>query len=522
MNNKFLTSIISFSSQKIENSYYFSIGCEISPWDAINILKLIGTKKKIIVINTCAVTESSKIISDDVCKKISLIFKEYEIFITGCGVDYEANCGRYGTQLRNCQKFDINNYNIEKTPYSNKNNVSKTLIKIQDGCNSACTYCIIPKLKQNFNYNASYDEIKEQIKQSLENRTTKIKLIGTEISKYKYEDLNLVKLLKKIIEDFPSITSIQLNAIDPASPFIFDLLDMMKRYPVLSNRLELSVQSGSNKVLKDMNRKYTKARLYEIEKHNNGSIKMSWHLIVGFPTEDEDSFNETVQTIKDLKPKNISVHPYSDRTGTAASKIKIKNSKDVIQKRIDIINQLCKCQEMNSLENIKKNIDNDFNSEKELIIDNFEKIYNLKSLDDDSFYQISNELKTVNPYQKAAVYFDYENITDDNVIYQEVNSKLLKNIFNVTLIINLNLDNQVIKSLIESEVAFSRLINILSYFNSALEITLMNVTYDNNFDKFALKILSSKIYSVQKLINKIQDKNIKKRLQILLNYKSDM
>ena len=216
--------------------------------------------------------------------------------------------------------IDILHHNLYDTLAINEFDHTRAFIKIEDGCNNFCTYCIIPYARGPIRCKNHNDVIKE-IKEVVENGYKEVVLTGIHTGKYNDNGINLSGLVKMILTEVPKLerlrlSSIEINEIDD------DFINMMRKSKVLANHLHLPLQAGSDHVLKLMNRRYDKA--YFLDKINKirearPDIAISTDIIVGFPEESEDDFKETLEFSKEINFSKIHVFPYSKRNGTKAA-----------------------------------------------------------------------------------------------------------------------------------------------------------------------------------------------------------
>ena len=221
---------------------------------------------------------------------------------------------------------------------------TRAFVKIEDGCENFCTYCIIPYARGPIRCKNKNDVINE-----LKNITNKgykeVVLAGIHTGKYNDNGLRLSGLIKVILEEVPllqrlRLSSIEINEIDD------DFIELMRTNKVLANHLHLPLQSGSDLVLEKMERRYDKA--FFINKINKirevrPDISITTDIIVGFPYETENEFMETYNLAKDLKLTKLHVFPYSIRKGTKAAsfpQVDEKIKKDRAQRLIALSKEL--------------------------------------------------------------------------------------------------------------------------------------------------------------------------------------
>ena len=331
----------------------FTLGCKVNTYESNVIIDLLinnGYKEvsnkevsDITVINTCTVTNTADSKS---LKTIKHAINEFHniVIVIGCfaqiGVDIISKIEGVSIILGNKNKTMItkclDNYLINKKqiiliddvnhkPFENMllNNFNKTraFVKIQDGCNNFCSYCIIPYVRGTV-CSRNKEDILEEIKSLVNSNHKEIVLVGIHTGHYGSElkNYNFASLLTDILKingiKRLRISSIEMNEITD------EIIDIIKNNDVLVDHMHIPLQSGSNEILKSMNRKYLKEDfILKIEKLRSikPDISITTDVIVGFPSETEDLFNETIETIKTIKFSKIHVFPYSKRIGTKAS-----------------------------------------------------------------------------------------------------------------------------------------------------------------------------------------------------------
>lgn len=356
-----------------------TLGCKVNAYES-SVMKDIlinnGYKKAnkneisdVVVINTCSVTntadhKSAKLIRHAIKNNPGAI-----IIVTGCfsqnKVKEVSDIDGVSIILGNVNKTKIINYidkfkkdgkqiidvkNIveDEIPFENMklNNFDHTraFVKIQDGCNNFCTYCIIPYTRGDVRSKKREDvllEVCNLVKQGhKEIVLTGIHTgnYGAEFEDYKFEDLleELVKIngLKRL-----RISSIEMNEITDK------IIELMKDNKILVDHMHIPLQSGSDKILKLMNRKYNKEQFIEKIKSIRKvrpNISITTDVIVGFPSEAEELFNETVDTIRKIKFTKLHVFPYSKRSGTVAADMNNQVDERIKKERVKILLNLSK------------------------------------------------------------------------------------------------------------------------------------------------------------------------------------
>ena len=239
---------------------------------------------------------------------------------------------------------------------------TRASVKIQEGCNQICAYCIVPKVRGR---EKSIDKklITNEINDLHERGYKEIILTGTQLGTYGFDLINenLETLIKFIMTE-TSIERLRISSIQ-AHEISEDLLEIYKQYSHrICNHFHLALQSGSNNILKLMRRKYNNndyLKAVNLIKSNLINPSISTDVIVGFPGETEKDFNDTLKIIKSSKFSKIHLFPYSDRPGTSSYYFKDKIKPEIKKERMNIALKLANNEEFDYRLNVlnqKRNI----------------------------------------------------------------------------------------------------------------------------------------------------------------------
>ena len=223
---------------------------------------------------------------------------------------------------------------------SHFDNHTRAFVKIQDGCNAFCSYCIIPYTRGRVRSKNKEDVI-EEVSRLVKDGYKEIVLTGIHTGRYGIDiNSSLYELLCELVK-IPNIYRIRLSSIE-INEVTPEIIDLYKNNKIMARHLHVPLQSGSNKILKLMNRRYNKEefmkmidKLREIE-----DISLTTDLIVGFPNETDDDFEETMDTLKKIHFTKIHTFPYSRRRGTVADKMDGHISGDIKKKRVHEVIEL--------------------------------------------------------------------------------------------------------------------------------------------------------------------------------------
>lgn len=349
-----------------------TLGCKVNSYES-NFMKealikngfsFCNENKKcdILILNTCTVTDTSDKKS---MKEVRRLKRENpNAILVVCGCSVQNNKGSYegydidilmGNINKNNIVNVINEYLDKRTPleyiaktralpFENMEITSfdhtRAYIKIEDGCDNFCSYCVIPFVRgmtRSKKFSLAINEA-----QTLANNGFKeIVLTGIDTGSYNDEGKDLTDLIKKMseIDNLLRIRQSSIEITQISDKFINEL----KINDKICNHIHIPIQSGSKYILKMMNRKYDLN--YFIEKINEirkvrPDISITTDIIVGFPEETEEMFLETIETVKKINFSKVHVFPYSERKGTKASMLSGKVKENVKHERVKKLMEL--------------------------------------------------------------------------------------------------------------------------------------------------------------------------------------
>lgn len=357
-----------------------SLGCKVNIYESelvTNILKNnnytvvdFEDKADIYIINTCSVTNESDKKSRKMINRAKKNNPAAIIIVMGCysqanaeDIDVDIVLGNRDKSkiveiieeyIKTKQKkkiiYDLTKVDFEKMEITNFDSHTRAFVKIQDGCNAFCSYCIIPYVRGRVRSKDPEDVIKE-VTALVEKGYKEIVLTGIHTGRYGTDiNTNLEELLNKLV-NIPNIYRIRLSSIEinEITPGIKKLL---KENKVMAKHLHIPLQSGSDKILKLMNRRYNKEEFLSMVDNLRDipDISLTTDLIVGFPNEGEEEFNETIDTLKEIGFTKIHTFPYSKRKGTPAAIMDNQVSPEEKKKRVHRILDLSNKYEHNFYE----------------------------------------------------------------------------------------------------------------------------------------------------------------------------
>jgi len=351
-----------------------TLGCKVNAYESEHIKEQFINKNynivdlneepNIVVINTCTVTNQSDAKSRKLIRLARRNNPECILVVCGCSSEHHKEnlldlsvdilIGNYNKskivdlvedyQKNKCKHIDFPD--MMKVPFENMEikkfmNRTRGFVKIQDGCNNYCSYCIIPYMRGNCRSKdimAAYNEIKELVN----NGYKEIVLTGIHTGHYgEDKDYDLVDLIR-LITPLEGLKRIRISSIE-ITEITDKFIEELKNNKKLCSHMHIPLQSGSNNILKLMNRKYTKEEFIKIIENLRNvrtDISITTDLIVGFPYETNELFEETIETIKKINFTKIHVFPYSKRSNTEAANMPYQVDEKIKKERVNKILEL--------------------------------------------------------------------------------------------------------------------------------------------------------------------------------------
>ena len=239
------------------------------------------------------------------------------------------------TSQLNFTEFDVIEKFDKLNSFKNSDNKISSFLTIQEGCDKFCKFCVVPYTRGP-EYSRSLKEILLEANQLVNNGAKEITLLGQNVNAYNFEN----KKLSDIISEISKIKNLKRIRYTTSHPrdFSKDLIDAHKNCEKLMPLIHLPVQSGSNKVLKAMNRKHTiKEYLKVVEKliELRPNIKFSSDFIIGYPTETYEDFQQTLNLMNNIKFINSYSFIFSARPGTPAYNLEVVNEKEAKKRLVE-------------------------------------------------------------------------------------------------------------------------------------------------------------------------------------------
>lgn len=287
-----------------------------------------GELADLCIVNTCTVTESADHSSYHQIRKLVRQNPESEIVVTGCSVERNPeqilqikgvtkivpNLKKEGLVASLFPDEDVPEFSIK-----NFEAHTRAFVKVQDGCNSFCTYCVIPYVRGR-SRSRPIDAIIAEVEELVASGYQEVVITGINVGDFEDGEKGLADLVRAV-DRVKGIERVRISSIDP-DEVDEALMDAVLNGEHTCHSLHLVLQSGSNVILKRMNRKYTRQIFFEsVEKLKKVSPDFTFttDVIVGFPGETEVDFLETVDVLRTVKFAKVHMFPYSPRDRTRAA-----------------------------------------------------------------------------------------------------------------------------------------------------------------------------------------------------------
>ena len=347
-----------------------TLGCRLNQFEtdalvsqfARNGYEIVGfdNDPDICIVNTCTVTNQGDVKSRKAIRQAVKNPGEPTVIVTGCMVNgqkeelQKMNGVRYFVENatkssifeiveahRRGETVDMESYRKDVFSFEPARQTlhTRSFIKIQDGCDNFCTFCIVPRVRGRA-ISRPADDIIENVKQVVDFGYKELILTGVNLGRYQHDGLDFEHLAEKILE-VPGDFRVRISSIEPEGfgDHLFGLFD----HPKLMPHLHLCLQSGSDRILLKMRRFYTvDTYLNMIDKVRKKypGLNLTTDIIVGFPGETEEDFQESLKIVNEVGFSHVHTFKYSVRSGTRAARLDEQVPEKVKEERSRVIREI--------------------------------------------------------------------------------------------------------------------------------------------------------------------------------------
>lgn len=311
-----------------------NIGCKLNQYEGYCLCEKFCADSDVVIVNTCCVTHEAEVKSLKKFRRAKKLFPFHKIIVTGCLTQLKPELFN-GYSVINIGKR--NNIIREIFPTPNK---SRYFLKIEDGCNQSCTFCVVSQLRKEI-FSKPVEKIKQEIAWTCSLNFKEIVLVGANIGLYGLDINSSLIELFKALSKINNLPRIRLSSLEPI--FInSDLIASLKNLP-FCRHFHIPIQSGDDKILNLMGRSYNSQNLkniFELIIKNFSDVAIGADIIVGFPKETEFEFKNAFDLIKSLPLTHLHIFPYSPRPITPIYKLGDTVSLTEKKNRLRLLKQL--------------------------------------------------------------------------------------------------------------------------------------------------------------------------------------
>ncbi|NVE94392.1 MiaB/RimO family radical SAM methylthiotransferase [Altererythrobacter lutimaris] len=317
-----------------------SLGCRLNISESERMRAMLKGEDNLVVINSCAVTNEAVRQTRQAIRKARRARPDARLLVTGCAADIEreqiASMPEVDGLIANAAKLDARAWNVPAQGEHRIPTRTRAFIAVQNGCDHACTFCIIPQGRGQ-SRSLSIDEVLREVETHLELGAKEVVLTGVDVTSWGHDLASrpsLGALVGRVLDTFPEVKRLRMSSLDgiEIDEQLFDLFAIEER---LMPHLHLSLQHGADLILKRMKRRhlrYDAVDLVSSLKARRQDLAVGADLIAGFPTETESHQAENLSIIRELDIVHGHIFPFSPREGTPAARMP-QHDKSLIKQR---------------------------------------------------------------------------------------------------------------------------------------------------------------------------------------------
>ncbi len=306
-----------------------SLGCRLNISESETIRALLANERDVVVVNSCAVTSEAVRQTRQAIRRARRANPDARLLVTGCAADIErealAAMPEVDGLVPNASKLDARAWNVAPPATLAPVNRTRAFVAVQNGCDHACTFCVIPQ-GRGPSRSLPVAAVLREVERHLELGATEIVITGVDVTSWGHDLPGappLGSLIGAILHAFPQLNRLRLSSLDGVEidPELFELL---ASEPRLMPHLHLSLQHGHDLILKRMKRRHSRADALDLVarlRQRRPNIAIGADIIAGFPTEDEAMHEANRSIIRELGIVHGHIFPYSPRPNTPAARM---------------------------------------------------------------------------------------------------------------------------------------------------------------------------------------------------------
>ena len=314
---------------RVSEAQVISLGCRLNISESEQIRAMLAQERDLVVVNSCAVTSEAVRQTRQAIRRARRAHPDARLLVTGCAADIErdqlAAMPEVDGLVANRAKLDARAWNVASETPAIPQDRTRAFIAVQNGCDHACTFCVIPQ-GRGPSRSLTIAQVLAEVERHLIHGAPEVVLTGVDVTSWGHDLPDtppLGELVRAVLDRFPELQRLRMSSLDgiEIDPLLFDLFAGEER---LMPHLHLSLQHGHDLILKRMKRRHLRddaIALVTRLKERRPDIAIGADLIAGFPTETEEHHAANLAIIEELQIVHGHIFPYSPRPGTPAARM---------------------------------------------------------------------------------------------------------------------------------------------------------------------------------------------------------
>lgn len=306
-----------------------SLGCRLNIAESERMRAMLAGEGDVVVVNSCAVTAEAVRQTRQAIRKARRARPDARLLVTGCAADIEraqlSAMPEVDGLIANTAKLDPRAWNVPPRPAPAPPARTRAFIAVQNGCDHACTFCVIPQ-GRGASRSMTVDEVLREVESHMAQGAPEVVLTGVDVTSWGHDlpqRVTLGSLVRQVLDRFPELTRLRMSSLDGVE-IDDELLDLFAHESRMMPHLHLSLQHGHDLILKRMKRRHLRKHAVDLVariKAARPDIAIGADLIAGFPTESEEHHQANLSIIYELGIVHGHIFPYSPRPGTPAARM---------------------------------------------------------------------------------------------------------------------------------------------------------------------------------------------------------
>ncbi|WP_421990865.1 MiaB/RimO family radical SAM methylthiotransferase [Qipengyuania sp.] len=306
-----------------------SLGCRLNISESEQIRAMLAKERDLVVVNSCAVTSEAVRQTRQTIRRARRANPDARLLVTGCAADIErdqlAAMPEVDGLIANTSKLDARAWNVPPEAPSAPQDRTRAFIAVQNGCDHACTFCVIPQ-GRGPSRSLTIAQVLAEVERHLDHGAPEVVLTGVDVTSWGHDLPGappLGELVRAVLDTFPQLRRLRMSSLDgfEIDPLLFELFAHEQR---LMPHLHLSLQHGHDLILKRMKRRHLRGDAVDLITRLaalRSDLAVGADLIAGFPTETDEHHAANLSIIRELKIVHGHIFPYSPRPGTPAARM---------------------------------------------------------------------------------------------------------------------------------------------------------------------------------------------------------